>query len=90
MKSLLFQEGQTPLIEPSGCGAAPCRTEVPVTINKNGRLYEFTLRDRVVPEDAMLPLVKAIGFAIQQQEPYAGTATSRSIKDFLVKNNVVI
>jgi hypothetical protein len=90
MKSLLFQPGATPFIEPSGCGAIPCRTEVPINIRKDGRLYKFVLRDRVVPEDAYVPLVKAIAFAIQQGEPYAGTPTSRTIRDFLVKNNVVI
>jgi hypothetical protein len=90
MKSLLFQEGATPFSQPSGCGGIPCRNEVPVTIRKNGRLYKFVLRDQVVPEDAYLPLVKAIAFAIQQNEPYAGKFPERSVRDFMVKNNVVI
>ncbi len=90
MKSLLFQEGETPLIEPEGCGAIPCRNEVSINIRKDGRLYQFVLRDRVVPEDAYIPLVKAIAFAIQQGEPYAGTSPNRAVKDFLVRNNVVI
>ena len=90
MKSLLFQEGETPLIEPAGCGAIPCRNEVPINIRKDGRVYRFVLRDRVVPEDSYVPLVKAIAFAIQQNEPYAGTPPSRSVKDFMVRNNVVI
>lgn len=90
MKSLLFQAGETPFIEPENCGAIPCRNEVPINIRKDGRLYKFILRDRVVPEDAYVPLVKAIAFAIQQNEPYAGTSPSRSVKDFLVRNNVVI
>ena len=90
MKSLLFQEGQTPLIEPDGCGAIPCRTEVPINIRRGGRMYRFVLRDRVVPEDSYLTLVKAIGFAIQTGEPFAGKLPPRPVKDFMVKNNVII
>ena len=90
MKSLLFQTGTTPFIEPAGCGAIPCRNEVPITIRKDGRLYKFVLRDQIVPEDAYLPMVKAIAFAVQQNEPYAGKFPERSVRDFLVRNNVVI
>ena len=90
MKSLLFQPGTTPVTEPSGCGAIPCRTEVPITIRKDGRSYKFVLREQVVPEDAYLPMVKGIAFAIQENEPYAGKFPERSVRDFLVKNNVVI
>ena len=90
MRSLLFQPGQTPLIEPTTCGAIPCRNEVPINIKKDGRMYRFILRDKVVPEDAYIPLIKAVAFAIQQNEPYSGQSPKSSIKDFLVKNNVVI
>lgn len=89
MRSLLFQ-GITPLIEPRSCGAIPCRTEIPINIKKDGRMYQFILRDRIVPEDLYLPMVKAIGFAIGQNEPYAGKAPERPVRDFLVKSNVVV
>ena len=90
MKSLLFQEGATPFSEPADCAARPCRDEVPLTIRKDGRLYKFVLRSQVVPEDPYLVLVKAIAFAIQENEPHVGKAPERSLRDFLVKNNVVI
>ena len=90
MKSLLFQSGASPFSEPSGCGALPCRTEVPITIRRDGRLYKFVLRDRIVPEDGYLTMVKAVAFAIQQNEPYAGQPPTRSVRDFLVKSSVVI
>jgi len=90
MKSLLFQVGATPFSEPGGCGAIPCRTEVPINIRKDGRIYRFVLRDKVIPEDGYLALVKAMAFAIQMNEPYSGSALDRSVKDFMVKNNVVI
>lgn len=90
MKSLLFQPGATPFTEPDGCGAIPCRTEVPINVRKNGRIYRFILRDKVIPEDGYLALVKAVAFAIQLNEPYAGSSPERSVKDFMVKNNVVI
>lgn len=90
MKSLLFQTGTSPFIEPAQCGAIPCRNEVPINIRKDGRVYKFVLRDKVVPEDPYLTLVKALAFAIQMNEPYSGQSPERSIKDFMVKNNVVI
>lgn len=90
MRSLLFQSGTTPFTEPAGCGAIPCRNEVPISIRKDGRLYHFVLRDKVVPEDPYLVLVRAVAFAVQENEPYSGRAPERSIRDFLVKNNVVI
>ncbi len=89
MKSLLFQ-GVTPFNEPPECGALPCRTEVPITLRKNGRLYKFVLRDKVVPEDPYLVMVKATAFAIQTGEPYVGRSPDRGVRDFLIKTSVVI
>jgi len=88
-KSLLFQS-VTPFTEPSDCTATPCRTEVPIVIRKGGRLYSFVLRDKIVPEDAYLVMVKAAAFAIQEGEPYNAQVPDRSIKDFLIKDSVVI
>lgn len=90
MKSLLYQPGTTPFIEPPECGALPCRSEVPITIRKFGRLYRFVLRDKVVPEDPFLVMVKATAFAIQTGEPNVGKAPDRAIKDFLIKDTVII
>ena len=89
MKSLLFQN-VTPFTEPPECAAIPCRTEVPITVRKDGRLYTFVLRDKIVPEDPYLILVKAAAFAISETEPYAGRTPERSVKDFLIKDYLVI
>jgi len=89
MKSLLFQ-GVTPFTEPPGCAGVPCRTEVPVVIRKNGRLFRITLRDKVVPEDPYLVMLKAQAFAISQGEPYVGRPPDRAVRDFLIKDTVVI
>jgi hypothetical protein len=89
MKSLLFQ-GVTPFEEPPKCAVVPCRSEVPITIRKDGRLYRFMLRDKVVPEDPYLVLVKAIAFAISENEPFSGQVPDRSVRDFLIKDTVVI
>lgn len=89
MKSLLFQ-GNPPFIEPPTCSIIPCRTEVPITVKKGGRLYTFVLRDKVVPEDPMLVMVKAAAFAISENEPYNGRPPDRAVKDFLIKGNTVI
>jgi hypothetical protein len=88
MKSLLHQPNATPFTAPPGCGLG--RQEVSVRVVKDDREYTFTLRDKVMPEDTLLPMTKAIAFAIQQNEPYAGKAPSRSTRDYLVKSNVVI
>lgn len=90
MKSLLYQDGGSPFTEPTECGALPCRTEVPITIAKYGKLYQFVLRDKIVPEDPYLILVKAAGYALALGEAYNGTPPERSVKDFLIKSSVVI
>ena len=89
MKSLLFQ-GVSPFEEPPECSAIACRTEVPITVRKYGRLYRFVLRDKVLPEDGYLMMVKATAFAIANGEPYNGRYPDRSVRDFLIKNTVVI
>ena len=87
MKSLLYQ-GVTPFVEPATCG--PGRTEVPITLRQQGRLYRFVLRDRIAPEDPYLVLVKAAAHAIQTREAYNGTPPARSVRDFLIKQSVII
>lgn len=84
-KSLLFS-GDVPFGVPPGC--SPCRQEVTVTIRKYGRLYTMVLRDKVVVEDPYLVLVKAEAFALKQGEPFAGIVPPRSLRDFLIKNNL--
>lgn len=87
-RSLLYQPNAT-LQVPPGCGLCD-RTEVPVSLRKNGRIYRFVLRDKVVVEDIILVMMKAAAFAISQGEPYAGTPPPRSLKDFLIKQDTVI
>jgi len=89
MKSLLFQ-GVTPFEEPPSCAIIPCRTEVPINVRKDGRIYKYVLRDKLVPEDPYLVLVKAGAFARLTGEAYNGTPPDRAVRDFLVKSNVII
>jgi hypothetical protein len=89
MKSLLFQEGSAFPVPP-GCSALPCRQEVPISIKKDGRIYRFMVRDKIVPEDPYLMLTKALAFSIQTGEAYNGTSPNRALKDFLIKGRVVI
>ena len=88
MKSLLFQEGSTPFEEPIVCGVG--RQEVPINIKKDSRTYRIVLRDKIAPEDPYVVMVRAVAFSIQTGEPYNGTPPNRSIKDFLIKQSVVI
>jgi hypothetical protein len=87
MKSLLFT-GTLPFSIPPGC--TPCRIEVPITIRKHGRLYKMVLRDKIAVDDPYLMMVKALAFAIQTGEPYSGRPPERSVRDFLIKDSVVI
>jgi hypothetical protein len=87
MKSLLFSD-DSPFTVPPGCGLG--RREVVRVVRKNGRLYKMFIRDKIMPEDPYLVMVKAGAFAIGQGEPYPGTPPERSMRDFLVKQNVVI
>jgi len=87
-RSLLYQPG-SPLQVPPGCGLCD-RVEVPVSLRKNGRIYRFVLRDKVVVEDIVLVMMKAAAFAISQGESYAGTPPPRQLKDFLIKQDTVI
>jgi hypothetical protein len=68
----------------------PCRTEKTFAIRKNGKLYRFTVRDKIVPEDPMFMLIKAAAYARKTNTSYAGNAPKRSVRDFLIKDSVVI
>lgn len=59
-------------------------------MKKNGRIYRFVVRDKIVPEDPYLVLTKAIAFAVQTGEAYNGTSPNRALKDFLIKGNIII
>jgi hypothetical protein len=89
MKSLLYQENVVSHQIPPGCGLCD-RNEVPISIRKDGRIYRFVLRDKISIDDVYAVGVKAVAFAIQQGEPFAGTPTARNVKDFLIKLDVVI
>lgn len=87
-RSLLYVQGATPFSEPAMC--LPGRTEIPLTLRKNGRIYRFVMRDKVTVEDPYIVLIKARGFAIRTGEPYGATPPSRAVRDFLIKSSVVI
>jgi hypothetical protein len=87
MKSLLYQD-VTPFVEPATCGVG--RQEVSIVLRKDNRAYRFVLRDKITAEDPYLVMVRAAAHAIQTGEPYNGTPPSRSVKDFLIKQSVVI
>jgi len=88
-----LQEPATSLVNsvftvPAAC--EPCRIESAFTIQINGKLYKFVMRDKIVPEDPFLIALKAAAFSIARAEEYRGTPPPRTIRDFLVKQNVTI
>ena len=90
MKSLLFQPNACPFSDPEGCQVRPPRQEVTLAIRNGGRVYRFKLTDKVVPEDPYLVLAKATAFAVMTEEPYNGLPPDRTVRDWLIKNTVVI
>lgn len=72
---------------PPNCG--PGREESKVTIKMNGKLYTFTYRDKIIPEDPYLVAIKAAAFAIKRNEEYRGAPPPRNVRDFLIKQNLV-
>lgn len=72
---------------PAAC--KPCRTEDSFTLYLNGVKMVFTLRDRILPEDPYLVLLKAAAFSIARGEEYRGAPPDRTVKDFLVKHTVL-
>jgi len=89
MKSLLYQENGTTHNVPPGCALGE-RVEVPVSLRKDGRIYHFVLRDKITVDDVLSVGVKAVAFAIQQGEPFAGTPVARNLRDILIKLDVVV
>jgi hypothetical protein len=63
---------------------------VKAAIRKDGRIYRFVFRDKIVVEDPYTVLVKAAAFAIQENEEYAAKTASKAVRDFLIKSSVVI
>jgi hypothetical protein len=77
-----------PFTQPPGCG--PGRTESTVRIQKAGKYYNFVFRDKIVPEDWYLTAMKAAAFSIKRTEQYRGVPPPRTVRDFLVKSNLII
>ncbi len=78
----------SPFTVPPGCG--PGRTESTVRIQKSGKMYNFVFRDKIVPEDWYLTAMKAAAFSIARTEQYRGVPPSRTVRDFLVKTNLIV
>ena len=87
-KSLLFQD-VSPHTVPPGCTLCD-RNEVPISLRKDGRIYRFILRDKLVVEDLLLVGMKAAAFAISEGEPFAGTPPARTLRDVLIKQDTVV
>ena len=89
MKSLLFQ-GTTVLTLPSSCVSLPCRQEVTVSLRKDNRLYNYVVRDKIVPEDPYIVMIKALAFAVRYSSVYPGAEPPKAVRDFLIKSSVVV
>jgi len=87
MKSVLFQP-TTPFPGMTPCG--PCRAEKQFDIHKNGYIYSFVMRDKIVPEDPYLVLVKAYAFSVRYGSRYPGAEPPRRVRDYLIKSSVVV
>ena len=79
-----------PRAEQSTADDNPPSDRLIINVRKDGRIYKYVLRDKLVPEDPYLVLVKAGAFARLTGEAYNGTPPDRAVRDFLVKSNVII
>lgn len=75
-------------LRPLDCG--PCRVEQQFSLKMNGKLYTYTLRNKVLPEDWLINASRAEAFSIERAEEYRGTPPSRAVRDALIKSNVEI
>ena len=87
-KTMQSQLYSSPFADPPGCG--PGRTESSFRMMMNGKIYTFITRDRIIPEDPYLSLVKAAIFSVRRAEEHRGTPPSRAVRDFLIKTNLSI
>ena len=78
----------SPFTLPADC--EPCRVEEQFAIQIRGKIYRFTLRDKIVPEDPYLVALKAQAFSISRVEQYRGLPPPRTVRDFLVRTDLVI
>lgn len=78
----------SPFTPPPGCG--PGRMESTVRMQKAGKMYNFVFRDKIVPEDWYLTAYKAAAFSIARTEEYRGVPTDRTVRDFLIKSNLIV
>jgi len=87
MKSVLFQPSNPfPGVTP----CPPCRTEQAFDIHKNGYVYSFVMRDKIVPEDPYIVMIKALAFAVRYSSVYPGAEPPKAVRDFLIKSSVVV
>lgn len=77
-----------PLEEPPGCG--PGRQESELRMYANGKMYNFVFRDKIIPDDVYIVLLKATAFSIARTEEYRGVPPSRAVRDYLIKSNISI
>ena len=73
-------------------GTTPCpagRTEQQFDLHRNGYVYQFVMRDKVVPEDPYLVLIKAYAFSVRFACKYPGGCPPRPVLDFLIKQQVL-
>jgi len=87
MLSKLYQD-DSPFTQPAECETG--RQEYHRTFYKGGKLYTMTLRDKVIPEDPYLNMIKAYACQVRTGKAYPGQRVDRRYRDFLVRSNVVI
>jgi hypothetical protein len=87
MKSVFYQPS-SPFAGTYPC--APCRVENAFSIYNNGYIYNFVVRDKVIPEDPYMVMMKAYAFSVQFATPYPGGEPPRVIRDALIKGAVAV
>ena len=71
----------------SSCNRREAKQSYPIA---NGKVVTVILRDSLVPEDPYLLLARAKALSLKAGTEVKATATSRKIKDVLIKTNITI
>lgn len=82
-----FQSLTSSMNVPAGCTS--CRTESTFSMILNGEKVTVTLRDKILPEDPFLTMVRATAFAIARGGDYRGVPPGRDVRGDLVRGGAI-
>ncbi len=56
----------------------------------DGKMVTVIVRTAISPDEAYMPLARAVGLALRTGDAYAGEKVPKNVKDHLIKTRVMI